>query len=514
MLDIHIKMKKLLLLILFLFCTPVFAANYPLEITNIKPAGTGEPAIPTTNRIFRAYPGIEYNIRAAVIGGDFPYYFTLTNAPSGMTIDSATGEITWTNPQSNSGTITLTVEDSEQHTTSTTWAITVQTSEFWFVDDDQSGGGHAGTYADPFESIQELIENVEGSSTQDDIVYFRAGNYTVYDNTDKDRLQMDFPGYEHPFNWIAYPGETVNIDCDDIEISMDGAYLDRLNFSNMIENGVNVKSDSYKTVRRCTFTDIDTATSANNNQGMLRKLSTSMGYYFVIQDNEFSDYVGANAIGSLYSTWKMLIEDNYFHDGGTWVDGYNSYSSPIGIKEDNYRYTIRHNKIILPAAARYFGLHSGHERYGGDDEAEFCFNFLKRIPGDETVLIHSNWTTVMYFYRNTFDYGVIEFRTDLTPLPGPFYFDNNVRIDITFDDYAEAVFATGDDADLVGVAADNIIDSNGELQGTYATTYYNLKGWEYDPYVPSGGGGETTISVPAGLTHTIKSGSDITIYGY
>lgn len=74
---------------------PAFAskANFPLEITNIKPAGTGDPPIPATNRIFRAYPGIEYNIRAAVIGGVYPYYHELSGAPGRMTIDSFTGEI-------------------------------------------------------------------------------------------------------------------------------------------------------------------------------------------------------------------------------------------------------------------------------------------------------------------------------------------------------------------------------------------------------------------------------------
>ena len=54
-----------------------YSANYPLAIINIRPAGTGDPAIGENNRIFRAYPGIEYNIRVGVIGGEYPYVFKL-----------------------------------------------------------------------------------------------------------------------------------------------------------------------------------------------------------------------------------------------------------------------------------------------------------------------------------------------------------------------------------------------------------------------------------------------------
>jgi hypothetical protein len=105
-----------------------------LEITNIKPAGTGDPVIPSTNRIFRAYPGIEYNIRAAVIGGTYPYTYSLNNAPEGMTINSRTGEIVWPNPQLDASDIQLSVKDSENTTVSTAWSITVSANGFLFVD--------------------------------------------------------------------------------------------------------------------------------------------------------------------------------------------------------------------------------------------------------------------------------------------------------------------------------------------------------------------------------------------
>lgn len=62
---------------LFFFANDVFAYgnHQPLEIIAPKEAGTGDPAIPATHRVFRAYPGIQYEFKAQVIGGTYPYVF-------------------------------------------------------------------------------------------------------------------------------------------------------------------------------------------------------------------------------------------------------------------------------------------------------------------------------------------------------------------------------------------------------------------------------------------------------
>src|SRR4029450_11310559 len=107
------------------------AANYPLRITNVKPAGTG--GLPSGARIFRAYPAFVYNIRAGVVGGASPYTSSLTNAPSGMTIDARTGEINWPSASGNA-TPTLTVVDSEGARATATWTITTSATPFRFID--------------------------------------------------------------------------------------------------------------------------------------------------------------------------------------------------------------------------------------------------------------------------------------------------------------------------------------------------------------------------------------------
>ncbi|MGI6388543.1 MAG: Ig domain-containing protein [Desulfomonilia bacterium] len=141
----------------FLFMPPVLNAAYnPLEIINIKPAGTGNPAISPNHRIYRAYPGIEYNIRAAVIGGMYPYKFSLSNAPYGMTINENTGVISWPNPQTSAQSIRLTVTDAENHVATSTWSINVTQNGFIFIDASRTGT-ETGTISQPYNSIQDIL---------------------------------------------------------------------------------------------------------------------------------------------------------------------------------------------------------------------------------------------------------------------------------------------------------------------------------------------------------------------
>ncbi|MDF1881835.1 hypothetical protein JHD50_11080, partial [Sulfurimonas sp. MAG313] len=74
----YIGIKFLLLLL----SIGLSAANYPLEI--IQPQAN----LDIKNRFYKAYPGLVYDVRLAVIGGAFPYSFILESGPTGMSIDS------------------------------------------------------------------------------------------------------------------------------------------------------------------------------------------------------------------------------------------------------------------------------------------------------------------------------------------------------------------------------------------------------------------------------------------
>jgi hypothetical protein len=180
------------------------AANYPLEMTaprNDLPAG---------HRMLKAYPGLAYNVRAAVVGGAYPFSFTLSNAPSGMTINSQTGEINWPNPVA-SASPTITVRDAEGTQVSMTWTITVSTSGFKFVNASASAGGN-GSITSPWRSLLDVYNSGSGG----DIVYFRSGTYDtngIPTTSSGLELRVEFDQMDgQPVRWVAYPGEQPVID--------------------------------------------------------------------------------------------------------------------------------------------------------------------------------------------------------------------------------------------------------------------------------------------------------------
>jgi hypothetical protein len=254
------NMKKSFILCILLFLSSVCCAHadfFSLEITNIKPSGTGSPSIPSTNRIFRAYPGIEYNIRTAVIGGVYPYTYSLDTAPDGMTINSRTGEISWPSPsvEDSPASCTVRVVDQESTAVTASWSITVSTTGFIFVDSSHSGA-ESGTLSEPYSSMINMLNN---ESTTTDIVMFRAGSYYLYDfNSTADYVQNI---NSSPQTWLAYPEENPVIRGSGagsyayrIYVTSGAVYFDGVTFEDL--NGYCLYSQAslnYITVRRCKF---------------------------------------------------------------------------------------------------------------------------------------------------------------------------------------------------------------------------------------------------------------------
>lgn len=427
--DYHFSRPLGIIIASYLLCsiilaTSALAAVFPLEITNIKPAGTGSPIIPATNRIFKAYPGIEYNIRAAVIGGVYPYTYTLRNAPSGMTINSATGEISWSNPQSNAGPITLSVTDQESTTVNTTWSITVTTSGFIFVDDSYSGT-ETGSIGQPYSSLANMLAHETNNST---IVYFRTGTYGLIDHNSTSDYVLNISS--SPTNWLAYPDEKVILQGSSATAqsahriaAFVSFYFDGLHIKDMNSYGIITQSSqNYKTIRRCVFDGLVPPDSVNNNYGFIHTANNGDGYYLVIQDNEFTDWYNSSAIGSLYSDVKALIENNYIHDPSP-------STSPSGIGETSGispKYysdylTVRGNKVVMNKGNLMGGINAA---FYDAPYIEICFNLFVRTNGRGGHIFdwepgHQKNT---YYWRNTL-IGDMLIRSGNG---GPYYINNNV----------------------------------------------------------------------------------------
>lgn len=509
---ISIHIKKLIqplaltsFFLLFLFSSISIGAesNFPIEITNIKQASTGDPAISPTNRIFRAYPGIEYNIRAAVIGGVYPYTYSLSNAPSGMTIDEDTGEITWPDPQSNAGPITLSVTDQEGTTVTAQWSINVTTDGFLFVDNSASTNGD-GTLNSPYNSLSNFLTATDDTGQEGDIVYFRAGTYEMVEHRSNDNMMKI---YANPWTWLSYPGEEVILQgssesgmADRIYTGVTGGmYFDGLIIQDVVLRGIDSPGCvPYRTIRRCVFDGLNPETDANNNQGFIYHSATADEYYSVIQDNEFKNWYGGAAIGSLYTMVKLLVEDNYIHSpneipvGGPTGVG---VTQAFAFKSRLDYFTVRGNKVDMGLMGTIFG--GSVNSFFNVEYMDVCFNFFDCDPageGTNDITLNSQESThgpniYHNFYRNTVRGYRAFFRYDPCAYgSGPFYIDDNVLV-FELNGLKRACVDYGDN--LEGTDADNIINSNGELTEEYSE-YIGTRGYQIQ--------GQDTTTGSANLT--------------
>lgn len=180
-------MLRLLLLFVCLLPMTAQAQSYEtlqmLRPVAVGAAGTGLDA---ENRVYRAYTGIEYNIHADARGGKWPYTYSLSNAPAGMTIEAGpctvigptctAGTITWPSPTGTASNIVVTVTDALGTQVTGTWTVTSSTTigadGFCFVDANNAAGGRNGSLANPYNSLLEVYNSCGARS----ILYLRGGD--------------------------------------------------------------------------------------------------------------------------------------------------------------------------------------------------------------------------------------------------------------------------------------------------------------------------------------------------
>lgn len=517
----------------------VVPAVYPLELLAPRAAGTAPStdanahAMPSGHRIFKAYPGIPYNIRAAVLGGSYPFTFSLSNAPSGMTIHSRTGEIQWPNPQADA-TPTITVTDAEGTVSSSSWAITVGTSGFKFVDAANGNDANDGSIGAPWRTLSKVH-----TSSLDQIVYFRAGTYN-FDGIARSPYNAGIGGPDHYIaTWrdvsgasvqlLAYPGDEGQVIFDHggtstpgeqgvmVEIqsavygpSLRPIYIDGIHTRNVDNCLWRMQiNGSYHTYRRCTFSHIYRPEDGANPGGIMHvQVSGDLRrQYCVYQDNrgennKWTGYAGAGLF-KFYGLNKFLIENCEIVSGG------------IGdAKANNSRFEYRgnwiHDNTCIPSVPyerdemgvhgnMNLGPHNGEIRYNRitDRGSPNRIHLSNQFPGygGEVCSINSDNNALQIdVYRNTFVGKVIVLSDCTGGNDGPFKFHNNVIINdnqgvagydggVTFHYPATGPsvtqLGTGADANLTGTLAAGIVNdtpTTGDLSlrnvGTDPATQY------------------------------------------
>ena len=441
-------------------------ADYALEI--IQPRAS----LSTTNRFYKQYTGIEYNVRLGVIGGVYPFTYSLTTKPTGMTIDANTGEITWTNPveAGSPHSITAQVTDDAGSTQSVSWTLTVTTTGFKFVDSASGNDANAGTLAAPWQTLSKISD-----ANVDDFIYFRAGSYTA------PVISEVWDGATESAVWMAYPGETVNFDFSNNGYSFynvsNKLYIDGFTInlnSNTGQRGFSyVGSQSNITFRRNTFSGLLNGGSNTNPSYIFSMASSSPGDYTVLQDNAATN--GSNAYFFLgYSNNDVLVEDND-------ITGFTGTGAgAISPKDGNGYWVMRGN--TLDVAGTGINIQGYDSRGVGRGPQVIEFNNIEAGTvfavnsdvQDEPVIVDRNTFRGRFYVRPK------------TVNNGPYTFSKNVIVNDNDAGYTDRILI-GPEGDLgvvnygdnlVGVTSDGIVDANGDLQGAYRTIYLGTHGHE------------------------------------
>jgi hypothetical protein len=392
----------------------------PIASGNVIPTG-GATTVPSAHRTNKAYPGLALDIAAMAIGGSLPYRWSLTGAPSGMTINEDTGRITWSNPTTSGSpfTITVSVEDSEETIETSNWTLTVTTSGFYFIDAAATPGGNTGTLADPFANLEEVFD---AGLSEDSILYFRGG---TYDPSSLDAAHINAGGGAggndeieasgKPRNWIAYPGETVIYDglygsegTSNYGVGVafgDSSYVDGIRFTNVRNKMFTTYGGNFKVYKDLTIDGIVSgSTSGGNPAGIdFEQHYGTYDYYLHIVGCSFSDMVTAGPI-KIYSQRKYVIE-RCQTDGTTDVGMDPKAACP--------RFEIRYNHFIGPNLtvqndkATIYGNFDPQTGSSGSHvllDGEVRFNYFQNTDVADAVVEFGADADTTYIYRNTF-YG-------------------------------------------------------------------------------------------------------------
>lgn len=460
-----------LIMTLALVVAPTWTARAAIQALEIIQPRAG---LDTTNRYYKAYPGLEYQVPIAAIGGRYPNTYALTSGPSGMSINSATGILTWPNPTTSGSphSVTVQVTDTLGATASVTWPITVTTSGFIFVQAGAADGG-TGTFASPFNDIGDWYISKSNSAYSGQFIYYRAGAYATAAAPIEDGWRLAMPGHK-PTVWLAYPGESPMINVAGSHISpypsVSNWYMEGLTIRNMdTDFGVRIDSGGNNMVfYRNTFDDMPVGAGGGgtNASGVMISNGGSKSNYIAFVDNTFSDFVGGTAYGILgYYADKVLVERNMFTNITA------SDSKGVGPKMNNSYWFIRDNRMSVPNGQAIWV-----DTYPTTGNVEASYNLAR---GDMALWVGQEiggWGS-FESYRNTYD-GTVELSNFTV---GPASFNSDVIVNSSGSanhiDYSGGMTPSVTTV-LSGTTATGILDANGNLQGSYRTTYLGTRGYE------------------------------------
>jgi hypothetical protein len=471
------------------------AATYALSIVQPKAGLT------TTNRYYKAYPGLAYDVPIAAVGGKYPYTYALTTAPSGMTVNPSSGEITWPSPVASGSpySVAARVTDSAGATTTVSWSVTVTTSGFVFVDavnGKTAASGGNGSSGNPFKTIGDFYQTKYDTTYQGMFVYFKNGTYATNSAPLEDSARVALANNAKPLVWLAYPGQTPVIDTSGAYICIYGGennvYFQGLSIQNFLKNfGVRIDSAGNNVVfYKNKFSNLPSGYGGvgTNASALMIADGGGVGNYWAIVGNSFSNIngIGYGLLG--YGTNYTLVESN------TFTNFSQTQNTAIGPKDSNTMWFIRNNRINIGAGNgiwidTYTVLQT-------NANFEISYNLVAVSNGYVFwVGQQSGAYGPVTDFRNTYVGAPI--RVDnLTSTSGPVKFNNDVMVS-----NGSGVSTLSSttllqlSSNLTGSTSSGIVDSSGNLTGSY-TSYVGVDGYQLLGGTTSSGGTSTAALVP------------------
>jgi Putative Ig domain len=485
----------------------------PLALKMIAPRSS----LTSANRYYKAYPGLLYRVPVSAYGGAWPYQYALSGQPSGMTVgqhygDTDYGIINWSNPVAGSYSYTVTVTDQAGSTVSSTVSLTVTTSGFLFVDSVNgspslaNGGTGTGTISNPFKSMNDWYAGVTGgtgSSTKsdstyaNDFVYYRAGSYQTMDCFGE--FAVNFANYtrcvlnDKPKVHLGYPGETVYMSTDGNALSSGGLGGQLINYSgsgqagwfhNIIPSDI-TPNGGYAFIHiapsstdfvffECNPEPYVGHTSANPCCVMFEAGtgSSNISQYITIRNCAFGGSDTAELV-ELYSSQYVLCEFCTVSGNVNGGDGGGFY-----FKQDCRDFSVRANTGLSGNTTSLF-RYDNFSNWSADI-AEVCWNnYVTSGKALEFGTFGNDWGTVGVF-RNTWQCTHCDIYTSTGTGSGTI----DVTGDVTVGDgtetnnWLQSTFSgtLAFSGYVTGTAANGIVDSSGNLVGSYNTTYFGIAG--------------------------------------
>lgn len=450
----------------------------------------------TTNRYYKAYPGLEYRVPVAVLGGAWPFRYELTAAPSGMTIGETYGStdygiINWTNPVTSGSPHTVTVRVTDQAGTqvTVTYTLTVTTTGFIFIDavngspSSYNGGTGTGTISNPFQTINDWYHGDGtwdiGSSVKYNndysgyFVYYKNGTYNLnatftedigvrvpFVSDYKPKVHLKYPGHEPVINtnniyWVHYSEPTGNI-------FHHGLTFDGTTNSNKIVQWESGQNDIV--LFENTYAEQTSAGVGENSSILFTSNASVLSNYVAIIGNTFANANGRDVYLG-YWTNKGVIENNT-------ISNNNWHGIYLKI---NYRYwSIRNNHGTLGNTDVFVRI----DTYSTAADVEICWNNYKTTTNAVLLGWEAGAVSNISDYRNTWQ---VAYNNSLNPASGNWDATRNVvrhNGSYTQGYRVEAGGVTITRTELLAATTGLIDTTTGLLTGADRTTYLGIRGHE------------------------------------